>query len=86
MYEMGWGTQADKARALELYRRAAELGNPHARKNIARVEASVEQAARDEAGEEPEGMADEQGMGIEPDGELPTVIGPGMELEPSDPE
>jgi hypothetical protein len=31
-------------------------------------------------------MADEQGMGDEPAGELPTVTGPGMQLEPSAPE
>jgi TPR repeat protein len=51
MHEMGWGTQADRRRALELYRRAADLGNPHARKNIARLEAAAEQASNEQGGD-----------------------------------
>jgi len=38
MYEMGWGTTANKPRALQLYRQALAAGNDKSQQNIARLE------------------------------------------------
>jgi TPR repeat protein len=41
MFEMGWGTPADAARALALYRQSLAQGNAKARQNIDRLEAKA---------------------------------------------
>jgi len=44
MYEMGWGTTADKDRALDLYRQAVAAGNEKARQNADRLAGKADQA------------------------------------------
>jgi len=52
MYEMGWGTTADKAKAIELYTRAAERGNQLAVDNLRRLGAPAP-AAKEATGSPP---------------------------------
>jgi TPR repeat protein len=44
MYEMGWGTPADKAKARSLYEQAAAKGNTLAQENLKRLTAAASTA------------------------------------------
>ena len=46
MYEMGWGTTADKARALDLYKQALAQGNSQAQQNIDRLAGKTKTTAQ----------------------------------------
>jgi TPR repeat protein len=45
MYEMGWGTTADRTKALELYRQALAVGNGKAQQNIDRLQEQIASGA-----------------------------------------
>src|SRR6185503_18106986 len=45
MYEMGWGTPADKNKAIEAYTKAAQKGNQLARDNLRRLGVAVPDTA-----------------------------------------
>jgi TPR repeat protein len=45
MYEMGWGTRADKKKAVEMYTKAAQKGNQLARDNLRRLGVAVPETA-----------------------------------------
>ena len=46
LYEMGWGTVADRAKALDLYKRAHAAGNTQAQQNIDRLAGTQSSAAQ----------------------------------------
>jgi TPR repeat protein len=93
MYEMGWGTRADKNKAIELYTKAAQKGNQLARDNLRRLGVAVPETA-DAAGAltntttTPPPAAEPQAAPAstatqKSDGGLPTVAAPATTAVPT---